>query len=183
MKIGKWFLVAAVLSACATMGNVRTDYDEKADFGKFKTYAFLEAKEINESGLLSNNLIRERVEGLLRENLDAEGLKSVSLEQNPDMVIQYWVGVKNKQDIASIPTNSTYYGAYYHDHWGTSYDRYVTYDYREGTLIVDLIDRESKNLVWRAYLVQVLEDSKDKNLETARRSLKKAFENYPPQAK
>jgi hypothetical protein len=184
MRNWRWAVLGALLiSACATMGQVKTDYDVKADFKKFKTYGFLEAKEINGSGILSNSLIRQRVEGLLTENLDAKGLKQMPVDQNPDLLIQYWVGIKEKQDVAYLPSSRTSYGPYYHDHWALSYDQYVSYDYHEGTLIVDLIDRESKDLAWRAYLVQALEENKDKNLATARRSLKKAFAEYPPQPK
>jgi Domain of unknown function (DUF4136) len=89
----------------------------------------------------------------------------------------------SKQEIAAIPTSPMYYGAYYYGNWGVTYDQFVTYDYREGTLIVDMIDRPSKELVWRAYLVQALEDSQEKNLNTFRCTVDKAFKNYPPQVK
>ncbi len=183
MKFWKWSLLILTLSACASIGNVKTDFDDKADFHKYKTYAFVESKELNGTGVLSNSIIRQRVETLLRENLEARGLQQVTIDQNPDLAVQYWVGVQDKQEVANLATGPSFYGSYHYGHWGTTYDRYVTLDYKEGTLIVDLIDRLSKDLVWRAYLVQTLEDDKDKNLENARKSLKKAFENYPPNRK
>ncbi len=176
-------LAATLVLGCATTGNVKTDFDERADFGKFKTYAFLPPKEIDGAGVLSNSIVRQRVESLISESLDGKGLKKNTDANSADLLVQYWVGIKEKQDVASTPTSPGYYGAYNYGHWAVSYNQYVTYDYREGTLIVDLIDRATKDLAWRAYLVQTLVDSKEENFKTAQKSMQKAFANYPPKKK
>jgi hypothetical protein len=56
----------------------------------------------------------------------------------------------------------------------------TTYEYQEGTLIVDLAESSKKELVWRATIVGTLQDSREENLEMANKGVIKAFEAYPP---
>jgi hypothetical protein len=65
--------------------------------------------------------------------------------------------------------------------WGAGYSGVTTYEYTEGTLIVDLVTPAKKELVWRAGMVGTLADSKEKNLQMADEAIAKAFKNYPPQ--
>jgi hypothetical protein len=72
--------------------------------------------------------------------------------------------------------------------WRTGYSGYnvgavTTYEYQEGTLIVDLAESSKKELVWRGTIVGTLGDSPEKNFEMANAGVVKAFEDYPPAKK
>jgi hypothetical protein len=56
----------------------------------------------------------------------------------------------------------------------------TTYEYTEGTLIVDLVTPANNELVWRGNIVGTLADSKEKNLQVAQEGIAKAFAEYPP---
>ena len=56
----------------------------------------------------------------------------------------------------------------------------TTYEYEEGTLIVDLVESSKKELVWRATIVAILRDSQEKNFELVNKGVATAFESYPP---
>jgi hypothetical protein len=56
----------------------------------------------------------------------------------------------------------------------------TTYEYREGTLITDLVDAAKKELVWRATMMANLENNAADNIELGKQAIAKAFENYPP---
>ena len=61
------YLVTAIF-ACAvgcTSIDVKTDFDRSADFNKFKTFAFTGMTDMNQAGLLSNSLIRKRIESAI----------------------------------------------------------------------------------------------------------------------
>ena len=60
--------------------------------------------------------------------------------------------------------------------------RVTTYDYTEGTLIIDLVTPAKKELVWRGTVVGTLTDSKEKNIQMANEGIAKAFEDYPPKS-
>jgi hypothetical protein len=60
------------------------------------------------------------------------------------------------------------------------YSSVSTYEYKEGTLIVDLVQPLKKALVWRATIVADLQDTTQENIEMGQKAIAKAFENYPP---
>ena len=68
--------------------------------------------------------------------------------------------------------------------WGVSYGGGVTtVEYKEGTLILDLVESAKKQLVWRATIVGTLQDSAEQNTELGNKAIAKAFEDYPPNKK
>jgi len=175
-------LILLSLSACVGP-EVRTDFDPGADFAKFKTYAFAELTDVSKGGMLDNSLMRKRLDQMVGQQLTNKGLQQVGLDQNPDLLVNYWVGVKEKQQIESTGGRAGMYagprgGGY---GWGAGYGGGVTtYEYKEGTLAVDLVEAAKKELVWRATIVATLEDRPDENLELANQGITKAFQDYPP---
>ena len=175
-------LVAAIF-ACSlgcTSIDVKTDYDKSADFSKFKTFAFAGMTDLNQAGLLSNSLLRKRIESAIGQELTKKGLKSVPLDQNPDLLVHYWMGVKDKQVVEATAPAMGGYGWYGRYGYGGGYGGVTTYDYQEGTLIADLIEPTKKDLVWRATMKADLEATAAENSELLNKATAEAFKNYPP---
>ena len=170
--------IVAMLAACAvgcTSIDVKTDFDQTVDFSRFKTFAFARMTDLNQGGVLDNSLLRHRIETGIERELRQKGLTQTDLDHNPDLLVHYWVGVKDKQ---LVQTTGPAYGRY---GWGAGYGGGVsTYEYREGTLVTDLVEPTKKTLVWRASMVADLKDSVKENAELTNKAIKKAFENYPP---
>lgn len=183
-------LLVALLGAGAACSGpkVKTDYDPGADFSSFRTYAFAGMTDVNQGGVLDNSLIRKRIEGLIAQELSNKGLRQVPVEADPDLLVHYWVGLQEKQRVEGTgPTVGMYgrrgaYGGGGYG-WGAGYSGVSTYEYTEGTLIVDLVTPAKKELVWRGSVVGTLDDSKEKNIEMVREGLAKAFADYPPKVK
>lgn len=176
------YLVASIF-VCAvgcTSIDVKTDYDQSTDFSKFKTFAFAGMTDLNQAGVLSNSLIRKRIETAIGQELTKKGLRSVTLAQNPDLLVHYWMGVKDKQVVEATAPAMGGYGWYGRYGYGGGYGGVTTYDYQEGTLITDLIESTRKDLVWRATMKADLEDTAADNTELGREAITKAFESYPP---
>lgn len=174
----------AALAGCVTT-NARTDYDPAADFSKFHTYVWSGGKDMTTQGMLENSLVDKRVKEIVTRQLAAKGLTEVPAGQPSDLVVRYWVGIREKQQIDTVPgAGFGYgygpYGPYWGGRWGVAYDQVVVNNYREGTLIIDLIDASTKDLAWRAYLVQTVEKDMKKTAEKAERNAEAAFTNYPP---
>jgi len=171
-------LVTALLACGACVGpDVRTDFDPGAEFDRFKTYAFAGLTDLNKGGLLDNSLVRKRLEHMVDEQLTLKGLRQVSLEQHPDLLVHYWVGVVEKQRVETMAPAA---GA---GVWrgGYGYRNVTTYEYKEGTLVVDLVEAGKNELVWRASVVAILGDNADRNMEQAGQGIAKAFQGYPPE--
>lgn len=172
-----------LLAAGCANTNARTDFDPSADFSRFHTYVWAGGKDMTTQGALENSLVDKRVKQIVTRQLTAKGLTEVAEGQPSDLVVRYWVGVKEKQSIESVPGGAWGYGPYgpyWGGRWGPAYDQIVVNDYHEGTLIIDLIDAASKDLAWRAYLVQTLDRDLNKTAAKAEKNAEAAFTNYPP---
>lgn len=174
--------VVAMFVACAagcTSMDVKTDFDPAVDFSRYKTFAFTGMTELDQSGVLDNSLMRDRLERMIDRELREKGLTRTRLDQHPDLLVHYWVGVKDKEEMQSRPGDQAFsWGERYG--WSTSYSGASSYEYREGTLITDLVESANRTLVWRATMVAELKDDVKKNVELSEKAIKKAFENYPP---
>jgi hypothetical protein len=159
---------------------VQTDHDPAADFTTFQTYAFAGMTDVSQGGVLDNSLVRKRIDQMVRQQLAKKGLREVGTKDSPDLLVHYWVGLKEKQRVESTGPAVGVYGRRGPYGWGGGYSGVTTYEYTEGTLIIDLVTPEKQELVWRASMVGTLEDSKEENLQMANEAIVKAFEDYPP---
>jgi Domain of unknown function (DUF4136) len=179
-----WLVALGLLVAGGCVGpKVRTDFDPSAEFSAFRTFAFTGLTDKDQGGVLDNSLLRKRIEEMVGQQLTAKGLRQVSLDEHSDLLVHFWVGVKEKQRVESTGVvggaSAGRYG------WRTGYygGGVTTYEYQEGTLIVDLAESSKKELVWRATIVGTLGESQEKNIEMANIGVAKAFEDYPPAKK
>lgn len=179
-------LIVLVLGLWAcTAFNVKTDHDSTADFSTFKTFAFAGLADVNKGGIYDNSLTQKRIETAVARELTAKGLRQVGLDEQADLLVHYWMNIQDKQRLESGGTSVGVargprggYG------WGAGYGGGVTtVDYKEGTLILDLVEPAKKQLLWRATIVGTLQDSNQDNVELANEAIAKAFKNYPPGVK
>lgn len=173
-------LLLISLGACTTF-DVKTDHDPSADFTAIKKFAFVGLADAEKGGVHDNSLMHKRIESAVARELTDKGLRQVNLNQQPDVLVYYWYSAKEKQQIQSTgPTAGAYryrggYG------WGAGYGSTVTsYDYTEGTLVLDLVEPTKKELIWRATIVGTLQDTPKENIELGDKAIAKAFESYPP---
>ena len=136
--------VAVLLSAGCSSVSTSFDYDSHEDFSKLKTFAWVPRENATSGNVqqlqLDNNLFEERLERAVNNNLQAKGY--VLNSEDPDFVITYHTGVQDKVDI----TNWGYTYGPYRGSWGESID---VNQYTEGTLVLDFIDFDTKNIIWR----------------------------------
>jgi hypothetical protein len=171
MKTGIGLAAALVLlmPAASLAQKVTTDYDPKADFAAFKTYAWTE-------GTPSPNPLGEaRIRAAVDERMAAKGLKLVA--EAPDIVVATHVVAKEQKEL-----NTMGYGGYGW-RWGggmatTSIDTYI-----QGTLALDVYDAGSKQLVWRGIGTDTASDQPEKNQKKINKALDKMFKDFPPRPK
>ena len=185
------WLALGLLAAGGCAGpKVITDFDPSAEFSAFRTFAFSGLTDRrDEGGLLDNSLLRKRIEEMVSRQLTVKGLRQVGVEDPSDLLVHFWVGVKDKQRVESPGMVGGRYGGMYGRgpgyYGGGMYGRgpgyygggVTTYEYEEGTLIVDLAESSKKELVWRATIVGILRDSVEKNSEMVNKGVAKAFDS------
>ena len=187
------------VGGCAEAPKVLTDSDPSVGFSAFRTFALSGMTDRGyEVGPSDHSPLRGRIKEMVDEQLIGKGLRQVSMEDRPDLLVHIFFGVKDKRRIESTDMTPDLYPGRYRGLYPGFYNYQVTaYDYHdgdwvpasthvvttsedhEGTLIVDLADSSKKKLVWRAVIMAVLGDNLEKNFELANKGIAKAFKDYP----
>jgi hypothetical protein len=140
MKILKVLpLVLLFITASCSSVRVSTDYDTKADFAKYKTFAFYK-KGIDKVEI--SDLDKRRILKAVEKELVAKGLTK---SENPDILVNIFTKSRQKVDIHN---NHHMYFGWHPWYYGPNYGMQIT-KHTEGTLFVDLIDASKKELAWQ----------------------------------
>lgn len=170
------YLWAILLCAsCSNELRVYSDYDREFDLKNCKTYQWAPQKDIEarNNPLYYNELTDKRIKKIANDQLKVKGLVLVSDE--PDIIMHYHIVVDDRFSTATDPYGM--YGPY----WARS-GRII--QYKEGTLIVDMMDQKTNSLMWRGYAVSVIENNNDEiTEEMLMKALVKIFEVFPPVTK
>ena len=160
----------AISTGCSTI-RVETDFDPDADFELFKTYKWIEHAKKTDSAMMKDPLIRSHIIDAVENEMDAKGyFKAVN--EKPDFLIAFYAGSRKKVDV-------THYH-YRYGRWGRFAGRDISVrKYKEGTLIVDIIDAKTRQLAWRGWARSVLH-GRENAAEDIKASVNKMLGRYPP---
>jgi Domain of unknown function (DUF4136) len=167
-----WLLV---LPALAVAQDVKIDYDKAFNFSPVKTYS------IKVGTTWGNDLSQRRVLTEFDEAIAAEGWKKVADGQEDIQVILHGA-TQTKQSASTFYSGMGGYG-YRGFGGGTGTASTVVSEYRVGTLVVDMFDAKSKNLVFRGTAEDEISDNPEKNAKKLDKASTKMFKDFPPSAK
>lgn len=186
---GITFLMGLFLVACGP--RVETQKQAQVDLSNYRSYAFLPNQDTIRNSEYDNAYVNEVVIDEIRQNMREHDFR---LERNqPDLLVYYHLMFDEEMAVNASPiyTNYSYYrpgfyvGPYYRN---VVYDNYFTVPrvagtniqqvpYREGTIVIDFIDRRTNEIVWRGRADDVVDPE---NLEQELRSYVDAiFDELP----
>jgi len=175
------FLVLVPLVILCTASHaqkITVEYDKAVDFSRFKTYAI---DPVNNS---PRPMLRIAIQAAVQDDLGKRGLTKV--DSNPDLYVQMYGAV------------DTDYTAHYHDPvyggaippinsgitlWHNIPGTVTSVVIPKGTLVIDLLDANKKELVWRGIAKQKLSDQKEKLVDQVNTAVEKIFAQYPANPK
>jgi hypothetical protein len=173
MKLQKRFalsLAGLLLTAVTAWAGITSDYDHNAHFAQYKTYSWGKIET-------SNGLWDERVKSAVAGQLAAKGWSEVP--SDGDVVIAARDAIHNQQQL------NTFYDGFGGRRFGGGMGMSTTTvdNYKVGTLLVEMFDGHSKNLIWRASASNTLSNNSDKNIKSLDKNVQKMFEHFPPEPK
>jgi hypothetical protein len=184
MKTGIVFAIVtiAMLMVGCNPIYVNYDYDKDADFAKYQTFSWMELPEIvpqnPAQAQKSNPLLAKRIRSGVNDQLVSKGLKH--LERGGDFLVIYYLDPKQML----LVQQNAYSGM---DMWANSRvgGAITTKEITEGTMIIDLLDGQTKELVWRGMAENARRDDAppEQLNKTIDDAIVKLFENYPPPKK
>jgi len=143
MKLSRsTFLALLVVTAGCSSVEIDHDFDVHANFTQYKTFAWMPSSAPTTTTSISrpSGLLDSRIRNAVNTQMAAKGFTGD--DANPDILANYYAGAK---DVVQV--NDLGYGYGYHGWAGGGVD---VSTYTEGTLVVDLFDAQTKQLVWRA---------------------------------
>src|SRR5580658_7165326 len=163
-----------VFAGMASAQQVKTDYDRSANFALYKTYSW------------------EHVE--TKDPLNVDRIKHAV---NTVLAARGWMMVDSGADVAVVAmeitrdqqTLNTFYdglggGWGWRRFGGGGFGEATTTTdtYTVGTVVVDLFDTKTKQLIWRGSASDTLSNNSDKNIKNLNESVDKMFKHFPPGA-
>lgn len=148
------FLLFGLLAACSLSPVVRSDYDPRADFASYRSFAFMEPLGTDRAGYTT--LLTERLKRAAALQMESRGY--VYREKDPDLWINFQSHVQTRtQYVAPPPMMWGYgYGFGMYGGWpGYAFGPDLI-QYNEGTFKVDLIDAKRKQMVWEGLGTTIL---------------------------
>jgi hypothetical protein len=171
-------LVLGVLVFAASPGlahKIRVDFDHGIHFSKYKTYRWVDsAGAPSKEVLFPNQLMRERIAGLIEEAMAARGFKRVGT--GGDLLINYGVQVTEHPEFITF-----YDGAGPGWGWGSGFSTTTVQTIYEGTLVVDMVDANQKKLIFQGTSTQTISSRPERNTRRLAKAVNEIFEKYPPQ--
>ncbi len=169
-------MLAVTVSAAAQ--KVSTDWDHSADWSKYKTYYIQIQKE------WGNQLGQDRAIAAADSALKSKGWTRVQdLDQASAAVLIN--GVKQQQESATTMYSGGGYGGWGYGGWaggGMQVATTSTSTWNVGTIIVDIFDVQSKQLLWRGQGQATISDNPEKNTKNLYKAMAKMFKEFPPTA-
>ena len=170
------------ITACSSPLKVTSDFDNSVDFTKYKTYGFYQLQD--KSGAVSQ-LNQNRIIDAVKKQMAAKGF--TESETNPDVLVNVVAYLKERQQVTAN-TNYYGYGGYYRPYaWGggmaSGTTTYSTYNYHDGTLMIDVIDAAKKQLVWQGVGNKEIDKPNKNPDQKINEAVTKIMASFPPGAK
>lgn len=176
VKFLSLLFITAIAASCSSI-SVNTDYDDNTDFNQYKTYGFLD-KAIEKAEI--SDLDKKRILSAIDAEFQKKGFTK---SENPALLVNIFTRA-NKE----VNVNQWGYGGGFGWGWGWGYGPGMwggtsVNTTTEGTLFIDLIDANKKELVWQGVGSGVLTLDRDKKQERINEFVSEIMKQFPPQKK
>ena len=158
---------------CNTIAVV-VDYDRQNDFSKYKSYKYIKQKGTKITSKFQNDMNRKRFAEAIESELSQKGFNRIS-DTPADFKVVYHLRLEQKLDVSS-------YGYRYLPAYGITETYVQTKVYQQGSVIIDIIEANKNQLVWRGSAEGVLNENSDAD-EIIKDVVKQILESFPPSIK
>ena len=168
-KIGMGLVLALLACNLTPAQDVTTNSMPGTDFSKYHTYKWVPI----EGAAVPNQILDAQIKQSIDSQLSSKGLTKTDGDK-ADLLVGYQVSVDQEKQWNAYGTGGF--------RWGGGMASAQQSTISIGTLVLDLYDPTSKQLVWTGRATKTLEpganqQKKQKNLDKA---MQKLLKNYPP---
>ena len=181
-------IIVGILSACSTM-KVTSDYDPFANFSGLRTFAWIsDIQEKTGDPQIDEPILDTHIREAVEIQLELQGFEKRTVDP-PNFLIGYHTAIDRKIEVRTI-------NKVYSDFPGLGWDNFdnrfnihgeentetKVFEFDEGTLILDVVDPETKQLIWRGSAKAEIKyaDNPEKRMERIKEAIRLILKNFPP---
>jgi len=165
--------LAVILMACSVglAQDVRSNYMPGTDFSKYHTYKWVSIEGGSHPNQIMDAQIKQAVDG----QLSSKGMSKTDGDK-ADLFVGYQIAVDQEKQWNAYGMGGVRFGG-----MGTATSSTINV----GTLVLDMYDPGSKQLVWTGHATKTIEPSKsqEKNQKNLDKAMQKLLKDYPPKQK
>lgn len=160
--VARIVLVASLISAVALAQTVRVKWERDADFSKYQTYTWHENPSDD---------VADEIDQMIVDHIDSVmSLNGIFRDDyESDLFVTYYGSAEDSFGI----------GGGYRSDW-TSPGAITIDSHRAGTLVVDIVDVDQNQVVWRGIATATIHREPSKNRQIVENALTKMFQSFPP---
>ncbi len=164
-------LLIVLIAACgvAVAQDVRTNYMPGTDFSKYHTYKWI----VIQGNIHPNQIVDAEIKQAIDGQLQSKGL-TLSTSDTADLYVGYQVAVDQERQ----------WNAWGSGGWrlGGGMGSATSSTISNGTLVLDMYDPGTKQLVWQGDATKTLNSTgnQDKDMKNLNKAMQKLLKNFPP---
>jgi len=181
-------IILAVLVYSSAFTQVTVDFDKTVAFNNYKTFSF--AGWQKDSDKLLNDLDKRRLQEAFKSEFASRGMEVVTA--NADAVVSLYLVIDNKTSTTAYTDFNGGMGYGLGRGWGmgvggvgigSATTTYSEDDYQVGTLVVDMYDASTKNLIWQGSSQKTINSNTSKRAKSIPKRVGKLMKKYPVEPK
>ena len=163
--------LALVISTVCRGQDVKYNFMRGTDFSKYHTYKWVAIEGASHPNQIMDQEIKQAVDS----QLASKGLTKTDSDK-ADLFVGYQVAVDQERQWNAWGTGRGFGGG-----MGSATSSTINI----GTLVLDMYDPETKQLVWTGNATKTIDPSsnQEKNMKSLNKAMAKLLKNYPPKQK
>ena len=161
--------LALLVGSGSALASAHSDYTKSFPLQTLKTFEFKDQRRISRDPLANNAIWANDVKDAIRSDL-SEARHGRGTSGAPDFYVAFYVGLRDRYDMKYVDYGMpVFHRGFRRAWWGwpRGYDAWAV-PYTQSTVIVDVIDARTNQLVWRGHDIDTLNtDHPDKTLSKA----------------
>jgi hypothetical protein len=154
--------------APATAQKVQVDWDQSVDFNKYETFAWARTPEASLQD--TSPLMHSRIKNAIEYQLTTGGM--IEDTESPDVYVTY-----HGEHESKVNFNTMDYGYGYGRGWrwggGMGSSTTTVSEYDVGTLVIDIWDAETRQMIWRGTATKTIPEKPEKQAKLIDESVAK----------
>src|SRR6185369_8753255 len=179
LQISPLLLMAVYVVSCGPSLKVSHDYDKSVNFDQYKTFALYNSDSIHDA---ISPLNQQRILNAVKSEMAKKGFQESA--STPDVWVNVTAVLENRVAVSSTTDYYGYGGMYRPYYWGggmsSATTNYNVQHYKDGSLIIDVIDANSKKLVWQGTGNKEIDGLVKDPDTTIPKAVASIMESFPP---